>query len=457
MLARLFLCVVLISSSAVSTRSFAEKRLNANEDSLDLAVAGDDQQELERSITAMLPRHVGCAVLVVGKDAAGREVVFKRVYGMRTLRDEPAESLPANTETTFRLGTLTFPFTATAVLRLADEGVLALEDPITKWLPGVPASCRQITVQQLIDRSSGVIGHPLRLNCETHPSFNDYNLYEAFTASQGTEFDPGSRGGDGTVPFTLLGLIAERAAKQPFDVLLRERVLRSCGMKNGDVMVEGINLMPLRAHGYRPTWQYARFPADVEQLFLESPELPIQLDETTRRRSAPIQVEETAQKLGMDPSIWTEVDHGPFSRLRGSCALYASIDDLHAWINTLRYRTTPLSHKSWQLFLDPQSTPEGHSYDGRQGRRYTCGWVVDQQLGEPRFSSPGWTLTFLQTFQWLPESDRAVVVLMNSWPDNDSSNFKWGDRAMEELGERLMAEVLGELSAGVLGEFGIGK
>ena len=70
--------------------------------------------------------------------------------------------------------------------------------------------------------------------------------------------------------------------------------------------------------------------------------------------------------------------------------------------------------------------------------------MVDERLGEPRYSHRGATMGFRQTIQWLPESGRAVVVLMNSVPAGPEGPETWDDAMIEGLGERVMQDVLGQ-------------
>jgi len=66
--------------------------------------------------------------------------------------------IPNTPATLFEIASATKQFTAAAVLRLVQEGRLALDDPISKHLPGVPENCRAITVRHLLQHTSGIPG-----------------------------------------------------------------------------------------------------------------------------------------------------------------------------------------------------------------------------------------------------------------------------------------------------------
>src|SRR5215467_16100298 len=95
-----------------------------------------------------LTDHFRGAVLV-GKDG---KVVFEKAYG-------PADEewdVPNTPKTKFRIASLTKQFTATCILLLQERGLLHVQDRVSKYLTDVPAAWKEITVQQLLNHTSGV-------------------------------------------------------------------------------------------------------------------------------------------------------------------------------------------------------------------------------------------------------------------------------------------------------------
>jgi CubicO group peptidase (beta-lactamase class C family) len=90
----------------------------------------------------------GAAVIAV-KDG---KTVFRKAYGMANLE----LGVPISPESVFRLGSITKQFTAVAVLALAEEGKLSLSDPITRFLPDYPTHGHVITVEHLLNHTSGI-------------------------------------------------------------------------------------------------------------------------------------------------------------------------------------------------------------------------------------------------------------------------------------------------------------
>jgi D-alanyl-D-alanine carboxypeptidase len=78
-------------------------------------------------------------------------VLYRGAFGKADLaagRDLTADDL-------FRIGSVTKQFSAAAVLRLAEDGKLSLEDPLSKFVPGYPAGDK-VSVRQLLDHTSGI-------------------------------------------------------------------------------------------------------------------------------------------------------------------------------------------------------------------------------------------------------------------------------------------------------------
>src|SRR5262249_29481646 len=79
-------------------------------------------------------------------------VLLEQGYG---LADE-AEQIANTPATRFRIGSCTKQFTAMAILLLQDDGVLQVYDPICQHLDDCPAAWQPITIQELLDHSSGI-------------------------------------------------------------------------------------------------------------------------------------------------------------------------------------------------------------------------------------------------------------------------------------------------------------
>lgn len=145
-----------------------------------------------------------------------------------------ASGRPMATDTLFAIASMTKPITATAVMILVDEGKLALDDPVEKYLPEFAAGklasgepSPPLLVRHLLTHTNGLARRPRT------PGGPDLSLAEraAWMAQQPREFAPGAQWkyGDG---LTVAGRIIEVITGQPFDAFLDARICGPLGMRD---------------------------------------------------------------------------------------------------------------------------------------------------------------------------------------------------------------------------------
>src|SRR5687768_12605569 len=79
-------------------------------------------------------------------------VFYEQVYGLADV----ANREPVTTQTLFQIASLTKAVTAAAILQLNEEGQLSLDDPITRFFPGMPDIAEAIQVRHLLNHTSGL-------------------------------------------------------------------------------------------------------------------------------------------------------------------------------------------------------------------------------------------------------------------------------------------------------------
>jgi CubicO group peptidase (beta-lactamase class C family) len=90
----------------------------------------------------------GIAVAIIRNGA----VIKMGTAGLSNLETDT----PVTTQTAFDLASLTKPFTATAIMLLEQDGKLHLEDPVTKFVPNLPSTWKDITLHHLMTHTSGL-------------------------------------------------------------------------------------------------------------------------------------------------------------------------------------------------------------------------------------------------------------------------------------------------------------
>jgi len=84
--------------------------------------------------------------------AKGGKIIYKKSFGKADLELDVA----MNPNHVFRIGSITKQFTASAILKLVEEGKLSLSDTITKFIKDYPMNGHAITVEHLLTHTSGI-------------------------------------------------------------------------------------------------------------------------------------------------------------------------------------------------------------------------------------------------------------------------------------------------------------
>src|SRR5215831_8981250 len=98
----------------------------------------------------MQKRHIPGLSLAIVKDG---KVIKMRGYGLASVE----HNVPATEDTIYGLGSVTKSFTATAIMLLVEEGKVRLDDKISQYLDGLPASWSEITVRRLLSHTAGLL------------------------------------------------------------------------------------------------------------------------------------------------------------------------------------------------------------------------------------------------------------------------------------------------------------
>jgi CubicO group peptidase (beta-lactamase class C family) len=155
---------------------------------------------------------------------------------------------PAKTSTIFQIGSVTKQFTARAVLLLADEGKLRLDDPLRKFVPEVPASWNRITLYHLLTHTSGV---PNWVGMEEFSFFEDYTprRFLSIFADKPLDFPPGDRFKYSSAGYSLLTFVIEKASGMSFAEFLEKRIFARAGLRSTTIN-DSQTVLPGRAEGY---------------------------------------------------------------------------------------------------------------------------------------------------------------------------------------------------------------
>ncbi|MFD7923519.1 serine hydrolase domain-containing protein [Streptomyces sp. NPDC059740] len=162
----------------------------------------------------------GRAPSVVGAVMRGGRMVWSGA------RSGVAGEVP-DAETQYRIGSITKPFTAVAVLRLRDEGLLDLADPLERHVPGTPVG--EVTLAQLLSHTAGLAAETPGQWWERSDSALRPDLASVLGAAP--VLHPAGRRHHYSNPgYTLLGSVVEAVRGAPWAEVVREEVCLPLGM-----------------------------------------------------------------------------------------------------------------------------------------------------------------------------------------------------------------------------------
>lgn len=179
------------------------------------------------------------------------------------------QNVPASTRSMFRTASIGKWFTATAAMRLAEDGKLDLDAPARNYCPQYPEKPWPVTSRQLLSHLAGV-RHYYGDNGEKQDSDAERAELAARVARERTGqfvrhtdmrapldifkddpllFEPGTKSHYSSLGYRLIGCVLEGAAKMPYRQLMRELVFTPAGMQF-IVDDDSRALIPHRAPGY---------------------------------------------------------------------------------------------------------------------------------------------------------------------------------------------------------------
>ena len=168
----------------------------------------------------------GCAVGV----SEGGKVILEKAYGMADLEHD----VPNGADTIFEAGSVSKQFTAAAVLLLAREGKLSLDDQARKYLPELPDYGKPLTIRHLLTHTSGlrdwgevegIAGWPRTTRVYTHA-----HVLDIVSRQTSLNFEPGTNWSYCNTGYNLAAIIVSRVSGMPFAEFCRARIFQPLGM-----------------------------------------------------------------------------------------------------------------------------------------------------------------------------------------------------------------------------------
>jgi CubicO group peptidase (beta-lactamase class C family) len=321
----------------------------------------------------------GCAV---GVDTGGVPLL-RRAYGMANLET----ATPWTVGTISESGSVAKQFTATALVLLARDGVLSLDDDITRWIPEAKGVGRKITIRHLLTHTSGFPDRYLLHEVEGRPAgavdHPNAEVLDVVSRLRNLNFDPGEDYLYSNTGFILAATVVERASGHSLQKFTDVRMFRPLGMSSTRWREDHRDVVPGRASAYSG-----------------------------------------------NPIAGFRNDH-PFTRVIGSGGLNTTVGDFLKWQAALQKGEAP-----WGAVRDSLERV-GRLNDGTE-LTYALGLTVDRWRGLRRVSHTGSTGGYRAALYRYPDQNVAVALLCNGGAINPG-----------DIAARVSALVLGSSLAAV--------
>jgi CubicO group peptidase (beta-lactamase class C family) len=326
----------------------------------------------------------GCAVAVGVK---GRPVL-ERAYGMADLERE-VENAP---DTIFEAGSVAKQFTAAAVLLLARDGKLSIDDPVRKYVPELPDYGVPLTIRHMLTHTSGlrdwgsvagIAGWPRTTRVHTHA-----HMLDIVSRQKALNFTPGSAWSYSNTGYNLAAVLVSRVSGQPFADFSRDRIFKPLGMTRTSWRDDFTRVVKHRAIAYQ------------------------------------------SQADGYHEDM-------PFENVHGNGGLLTTVGDLLRWNEN--FQSPKIGDAA---FVAEQQTP-GRFTDGK-AHDYAFGLTVGQYRGAREVSHSGSTAGYRAFLTRFPDQHVSVAVLCNAANANPT-------QYAHAVAEAYLGQVLSPLAAAAAG------
>jgi len=188
------------------------------------------------------PDRPGASVVIM----KGGEIVHQAGYGLANVE----WGIPIAPDTVFRIGSVTKQFTSAAIMLLQQRGQLSVSDPIEKFLPEYPTQGHRITIEHLLNHTSGIksyTGIPGYMDQEIRRDLTTGQLIDVFK-NEPMEFAPGDKWNYNNSGYVLLGAIIELVSGQSYEDFISDNITGPLGLES--TLYGGPKIIPNRAAGY---------------------------------------------------------------------------------------------------------------------------------------------------------------------------------------------------------------
>ncbi|WP_426162806.1 serine hydrolase [Pseudoduganella sp. R-34] len=184
------------------------------------------EQRLDAALAPMFKPGWPGATVIVTRDG---KPVFRKAYGLANV----AEDTPMQPDMQLRIGSITKQFTAVGILMLEEQGKLSVKDDVRKYLPDFPDKGSTITIEHLLQQTSGIPNYTALKGFRDLPD-EGVTLRQVFDvfAREPLDFAPGDRYSYSNSGYFLLGLIIEKLSGMKYHDFVAKNIFDPLGMQD---------------------------------------------------------------------------------------------------------------------------------------------------------------------------------------------------------------------------------
>ncbi len=183
----------------------------------------------------------------------GGKTLYSEGFGFSNLDD----NVVVTPHTVFETASVSKQFTAACIYLLEMEGLLALDDPIQRFLPDFPTYPEGvITIRHLLHHTSGIRGYLRLLHARGQSwdtNLDNQQCLHLLQKQQKINFTPGTQYAYSNSGYVLLSLIVEKASGMPLGAYAHDRIFEPLDMKHTFVYEDPTKIIKNRAIGYERT------------------------------------------------------------------------------------------------------------------------------------------------------------------------------------------------------------
>ena len=311
----------------------------------------------------------GGAVLIMKGDS----IIYDKSWGVANYDN----NTKIDGNTFFNIASVSKQFTATSILKLAEEGKLSLDDTLDKYFPDFKNPLfKKIKIKHLISHSSGIPDSRPRDDRNFVLTATDMQCIEYMKNLKELNFEPGTAYEYMNPTFQLLYAIIERVTGESFDAFQRETIFNPAGMEQ-TLYFSADAEIPNMAHGYILEEESNKDNSDS--------------DLTPEALAAKAAMKSQMESKSFTPiaggPTFSEYDYGEetFFATKADGGIYTSTHEFAKWEKALRDNKI-ISKESKECAhskINPVSGSKFSGYQNRPDTWYGYGWFIEDKEGMP--------------------------------------------------------------------------